>query len=100
MDAGKTLREMDARIDAARREQDYLEFQFQQLDEAALREGELEALEEEQGRLAYAESVKELNDFEGIVLVEQRGKSRVDLVDAEVLRAKALGKDILGIVLA
>lgn len=59
LDAGKTLREMDARIDAARREQDYLEFQFQQLDEAALREGELEALEEEQGRLAYAESVKE-----------------------------------------
>ena len=47
-----------------------------------------------------AESVKELSDFEGIVLVEQRGKSRVDLIDAEVLRAKALGKDILGIVLA
>ena len=34
------------------------------------------------------------------MLVEQRGKSRVDLIDAEVLRAKALGKEILGIVLA
>ena len=47
-----------------------------------------------------AESVKELADYEGIVLVEQRGTSRVDLVDAEVLRAKALNKEILGIVLA
>ena len=59
LDAEKALRELDARIEAARREQDYLEFQFKQLDEAALREGELEAWEEEQGRLAHAESVKE-----------------------------------------
>lgn len=47
-----------------------------------------------------AQSVRELADFDGIVLVERRGKSRIDLVDAEVLRAKALDKDILGIVLA
>ena len=47
-----------------------------------------------------AQSVRELADFDGIVLVERRGKSRIDLVDAEVLRAKALDKEILGIVLA
>lgn len=47
-----------------------------------------------------AESVKELADYDGIVLVEERGLSRIDLVDAEVLRAKALNKDILGIILA
>ena len=47
-----------------------------------------------------AASVKKLADFDGIVLVEQRGKSRLSLVDAEVLRAKALEKEILGIVLA
>ena len=47
-----------------------------------------------------AESVRELADYEGIILVEQRGKSRRDLVDAEVLRAEALNKEILGIVLA
>lgn len=47
-----------------------------------------------------AETVKELDNYEAIVLVEERGKSRVDLVDAEVLRAKALNKEILGIVLA
>lgn len=47
-----------------------------------------------------AEAVKKLADYTGIVLVEERGKSRVDLVDAQVLRAKALNKEILGIVLA
>ena len=47
-----------------------------------------------------ADAVKELANYEGIVLVEERGKSRIDLVDAEVLRAKALSKEILGIVLA
>lgn len=47
-----------------------------------------------------ADAVKELAKFDGIVLVEERGKSRLDLVDAEVLRAEALHKDIIGIVLA
>lgn len=47
-----------------------------------------------------ADAVKELANYEGIVLVEERGKSRINLVDAEVLRAKALSKEILGIVLA
>lgn len=47
-----------------------------------------------------AEAVKMLSTFEGIILVEERGKSRINLVDAEVLRAKALSKEVLGIVLA
>ena len=47
-----------------------------------------------------ANAVKELAKYDGIVLVEERGRSRVDLVDAEVLRAEALHKDIIGIVLA
>ena len=47
-----------------------------------------------------AEAIKDLSCFDGVVLVEERGKSRVDLVDAEVMRAKALNKDILGIILA
>ena len=59
VDACKELKELDAAIAASQRDQDYLEFQLRQLDEASLREGELEALEEEQGRLAHAESVKE-----------------------------------------
>ena len=64
---------------------------------AAYTEGRVKAL----GNIIdNAESVKELNNYEGIVLVEQRGISRIDLVDAEVLRAKALNKEIFGIVLA
>lgn len=59
LDTEKALRERDARIAAARQERDYLEFQYGQLEEASLREGELEALEEEQGRLSHSESVKE-----------------------------------------
>ena len=59
-EASHALKELDEAIAASRRDQDYLEFQFRQLEEASLREGELEALEEEQGRLAHAESVKEL----------------------------------------
>ncbi|MBR0222683.1 MAG: DNA repair protein RecN [Bacteroidales bacterium] len=59
LDAQRSLREMDARIAAAAREKDYLEFQYKQLDEASLQEGELESLEEEQGRLAHGEVVKE-----------------------------------------
>lgn len=59
LEAGRELEVLDARIAAARRDRDYLEFQFSQLDEASLREGELEELEEEQDRLAHGESVKE-----------------------------------------
>lgn len=50
--------------------------------------------------LKDADAVKALSDFDGIVFVEERGRSRVDLIDGEVQRAKALGKEIIGIVLA
>ena len=58
-EAEKALADLDSKIAAAARERDYLEFQFKQLDEASLWEGELEELEEEQRRLAHGESVKE-----------------------------------------
>ena len=60
--AEKELAALDARIAASLRERDYLEFQFRQLDEAALRDGELEELESEQSLLAHAETVKEQVD--------------------------------------
>ena len=46
-----------------------------------------------------AEAIKALDAFEGVILVEQRDKSRIDLIDAEVLRAQSLQKDVVGIVL-
>ena len=51
----KTLQQRIARIAADR---DYNQAQFRQLESAALRDGELEELEEEQKRLANAEEIK------------------------------------------
>ncbi|MBR5101422.1 MAG: DNA repair protein RecN [Bacteroidales bacterium] len=86
-DTRKALDELDARLAASRRDRDYLEFQFAQLEEAALKEGELEELEEEQGRLAHGESVKEqlarveqLFEAEGLSL-EARLKEMTSALD-------------------
>lgn len=51
----KQLREEAARSQS---DQDFLAFQLQQLEEAALESGELEELEEEQQTLAHAEDIK------------------------------------------
>ena len=89
-DTRKALDELDARLAIARRDRDYLEFQFAQLDDASLREGELEELEEEQGRLAHGESVKEqltlvgqLFEAEGLSL-EARLKEMTTALDRVV----------------
>ena len=57
--ASRALEELDAVIAASERERDYLEYQFSQLEAAALREGEMAALDEEQRRLAHSEMVRE-----------------------------------------
>ena len=44
-------------------------------------------------------AVKALADFDSVVLVEERGSSRLDQIDGEVQQLKTLGKEILGIVL-
>lgn len=49
--------------------------------------------------LRDAEAVKAARDYEGFVLVEKRGKSRFDLVAAEVRRIRSLGKQVEGIIL-
>jgi len=58
-DLERELRELDARIERQRRDREYIEFQFRQLDSASLVEGELEELEVEQGRLANIELIAE-----------------------------------------
>ena len=57
--AEAALAALEERIAAAGREQDYLAYRLGLLRDAALREGELEELEEEQRRLANSESIKE-----------------------------------------
>ena len=52
------LAALDAKISSISSERDYTEARFRQLEEAALREGELLELEEEQKQLANAEEIK------------------------------------------
>ena len=52
------LSDLEARIARIAGERDYNEAQFRQLEQAALRQGELEELEEEQRQLANAEEIK------------------------------------------
>ena len=54
-DARKALSDCEARLAGLRKEKDYNEALFRRLDEARLREGELEELEAEQKQLAHAE---------------------------------------------
>lgn len=58
-ECGKELVETEAQIAASERDRDYLEFLYRQLEEASLREGEMEELEDEQGKLANAETVRQ-----------------------------------------
>ncbi len=49
--------------------------------------------------LRDAEAVKAAKDYEGFALVEKRGTSRFDLIDAEARRIRSLGKQIEGVIL-
>lgn len=55
----REIAEREAAADSARRNRDYLEFQFNQLEEARLRDGELEELENEQRQLANSGFISE-----------------------------------------
>lgn len=57
-DAGKTLAELLSMAEKCNEENDYLTFQFNQLDTAKLVSGELEQLEEEQITLSHSEEIK------------------------------------------
>ncbi|MDD4821595.1 MAG: DNA repair protein RecN [Bacteroidales bacterium] len=57
-EAGKVLAELLSMAEKSNEENDYLTFQFNQLDEAKLQSGELELLEEEQIMLSHAEEIK------------------------------------------
>lgn len=54
----KTIRELKDQLDKASREQDYILFQFNELKEASLTEGEQENIEQEMNALVHAEEIK------------------------------------------
>ncbi len=56
--ASKRLSQLKERQEEALREQDYLQFQFDQLDQAELRPGELEELESEEYQLTHAMDIQ------------------------------------------
>ena len=55
----REIKERESAADEARRNRDYLQFQYDQLDAARLRDGELEALEAEQRQLSNSGLISE-----------------------------------------
>ena len=53
------LNKLQQSMEALRKEEDYLRFQYDQLEEADLEEGELEELVDEEKQLAHAQEIKE-----------------------------------------
>ena len=52
------IKELEEQAQKDKQEQDFLQFQFDQLEETNLKEGEQESLEEEQAMLSHAEEIK------------------------------------------
>ena len=90
-DARKALSDCEARLAGLRQEKDYNEALFRRLDEARLREGELEELEAEQKQLAHAEELKEyLSAAEQILTpTDDRAPLTAQLKEAEKQMARA-----------
>ncbi len=68
------LRELLERLDRLAAERDYNEARYQRLEDAKLRDGELEELEAEQARLANAEEIKEALSGVGEMLSPSSGE--------------------------
>lgn len=85
----KEKEEIDSRLQRLTQEKDYYEARWRRLDEAALREGEVEELEQEQKQLAHAEEIKshlysaeQAFDSEGYSLVAQLKEAEKQLSKA------------------
>lgn len=71
-----------------RQEEDYIRFQYQQLQDASLQEDELESLEEEQHTLTHAEDIKiSLFSVREVLIGEDRGLLNVLKESADKLSA-------------
>ena len=80
----KALAEINRRLDALDREKEYNEALFKQLDQAKLRDGELEELETEQKQLAHAEELKEILETGlGLLSLEEDAPLTARLKEAE-----------------
>lgn len=74
----KEIREQTEMVLSARKEEDYIRFQLEQLTAAALKEGEQFELEQEQDTLSHAEEIKgALYKVSGILDAEELGAVRL-----------------------
>lgn len=87
--AQKKLEEERERIEKQRKDIDYIQFQYQQLDEAKIRPNEIEEIEE---RLALAHNAQDITEaFSALVGLADRGNMESPL-DEIAMVAKKLGK--------
>ena len=87
----QTRKELDELVEQAEKEKadlDYFQFQFNQLEEAALKENEQEGLEEELEKLNHAEEIKTAFTSVGVLLDDDRFSVIQNIKEA----AKALDK--------
>lgn len=94
--AEQTLKELQRQTSEAKNKQDYEQFLFNELEQAALKEGEQEQLEQELEKLTHAESIKRallasanlLNDSEtaATILLKEVGTqlNGIEKFDAEI----------------
>ena len=71
----KQLEELTATEAKNRRDADYLQFQFSELDDARLEDGEQESLEQESQLLAHAEAVREGLSAAAALLDDEEGQA-------------------------
>lgn len=69
----KDLIDLEKRLQEQAKEQDYMQFQYQQLHEAALQTGEEESLESRRDMLEHAEEIKAGLDEMEALFAEERG---------------------------
>lgn len=82
------LKQLDGQMAAARSNQDFLEFQYNQLSQAKLRSGELEELEAEQKQLANSETISENLALAGNLLSGEQSSVIQQLREVETAAGK------------
>ena len=85
------LKELILEADEARSKQDYEQFLFNELEQAGLREGEQEELEQELERLTHAESIKK-NLLATIALLSENEISASSLLKEASLQLQSIEK--------
>ena len=88
-EASRNLADVQARLDRARKEEDWNRALLEKLQEAKLVAGELEELEEEQKRLAHAEELMEMLSSADMLLSSEDSSPALRLREAQKLLEKS-----------